>query len=287
MKKVTREHVFLYLAMSTVVGVSMVGLGCSAPMRPVALEEARTAYVQAQQDPQVTTHAPVALRQAEEAINRAEQDWKQHENTEEAEHLAALAARRVEIARATAEKRLAEANVEQLNQGRERVLLEARTHQAQRAQEEAEQAQRQADQAHQQVRSVKTQNQQLTQELAALKARETNRGLVLTLGDVLFGVNQATLTPGAMNSLSTLVTFLKEHPERHVIIEGYTDSTGSESYNLELSQRRAEAVRNLLVQNGIEASRITATGYGEGSPVAPNTTEAGRLQNRRVEVVLP
>ena len=279
MKKATREYVFLRLAISLVVGVSMVGLGCSTAVQPVALEQARTAYVQAQQDPQVATHAPVALRQAEEAVNRAEQAWKQHKDTEEAQHLAALAERRVEIARATAEKSMAEANIEQLNQTRERVLLEARTREAQRAQQQATQAQ-------QQVRSVTTQNQQLAQELADLKAKETNRGLVLTLGDVLFDVNQATLTPGAMNNLSTLVTFLKAHPERHVTIEGYTDSTGSEAYNLELSQRRAEAVRNFLIQSGIGASRLTATGYGEASPIAPNTTAAGRLQNRRVEVVI-
>jgi outer membrane protein OmpA-like peptidoglycan-associated protein len=219
------------------------------------------------------------LRQAEEAVNRAEQAWAQHKDTEEAQHLATLAERRVEIARATAEKSMAEASIEQFNQTRERVLLEARTREAQRAQQ-------QADQAQQQVRSVTTQNQQLAQELANLKARETNRGLVLTLGDVLFEVNQATLTPGAMHNLSTLVAFLKEHPERRVIIEGYTDSAGSEAYNLELSQRRAEAVRNFLIQSGIEVSRLTATGYGEASPIAPNTTSAGRLQNRRVEVVI-
>jgi outer membrane protein OmpA-like peptidoglycan-associated protein len=279
MKKATREYVFLCLILSLVVGVSMVGLGCSGPMRPVALEQARTAYVQAQQDSQVATHAPVALRQAEEAVNRAEQTWQEHKDTEEAQHLAALAERRVEIARATAEKNMAEANIQELNQTRERVLLEARTREAQRAQQQAAQAQ-------QQVRSVTAQNQQLAQELANLKARETNRGLVLTLGDVLFNVNQATLTPGAMHSLTTLVTFLKEHPERRVTIEGYTDSTGSEAYNLVLSQRRAEAVRNFLIQNGVEISRLTATGYGEASPIAPNTTEAGRLQNRRVEVVI-
>jgi outer membrane protein OmpA-like peptidoglycan-associated protein len=248
-------------------------------MRPVALEQARTAYVQAQQDPQIATHAPVALRQAEEAVNRAEQTWQEHKDTEEAQHLAALAERRVEIARATAEKNMAEANIQELNQTREHVLLEARTREAQRAQQQAAQAQ-------QQVRSVTAQNQQLAQELANLKARETNRGLVLTLGDVLFDVNQATLTPGAMNNLSTLVTFLKEHPERHVTIEGYTDSAGSEAYNLELSQRRAEAVRHFLIQSGIEVSRLRATGYGEASPIAPNTTSAGRLQNRRVEVVI-
>jgi OmpA-OmpF porin, OOP family len=123
MNRVTREYVFFCLAISLVVGGSMVGLGCSTAVRPVALEQAHTAYVQAQQDPQVATHAPVALRQAEEAVNRAEQAWEQQKDTEEAQHLAALAERRVEIARATAEKNMAEANIQELNQTRERVLL--------------------------------------------------------------------------------------------------------------------------------------------------------------------
>src|SRR5262249_42354410 len=116
--------------------------------------------------------------------------------------------------------------------------------------------------------------------------RETERGLVLTLGDILFGSGQATLTPGAMRRLQPLVTVLRAHPERQVTIEGYTDSIGSESYNLGLSQRRAEAVRDFLMQNGVDASRIIAHGYGASAPVAPNTTEAGRQQNRRVEVII-
>ena len=89
-----------------------------------------------------------------------------------------------------------------------------------------------------------------------------------------------------MHRLQMLATVLKEHPERHVVIEGYTDSMGSASSNRDLSQRRAGAVRNFLIQNGVDASRITAHGYGEASPVVPNTSEAGRLQNRRVEVII-
>jgi outer membrane protein OmpA-like peptidoglycan-associated protein len=99
-------------------------------------------------------------------------------------------------------------------------------------------------------------------------------------------IGEAALTPGAMHRLQTLVTVLKAHPERQVTIDGYTDSVGSESYNLELSQRRAEAVRDFLVQNGVDAARITARGYGAAAPIAPNTTEAGRQQNRRVEVII-
>src|SRR5262249_25659292 len=140
----------------------------------------------------------------------------------------------------------------------------------------------------QQVRVVTTRDTQLEQDLAALKVqtRETTRGLVLTLDSVIFGPNQTALASGAMNRLYPLVTFLKAHPERHVTIEGYTDSRGSASHNLGLSQRRAEAVRSFLIQNGIEPTHITATGYGNASPIAPNNTEAGRLQNRRVEVII-
>jgi outer membrane protein OmpA-like peptidoglycan-associated protein len=129
---------------------------------------------------------------------------------------------------------------------------------------------------------------QLEQELAALKAqaRETERGPVLTLGDVLFEFNRADLKSGAMQKLYPLVAFLQENPTRSVVIEGHTDNIGSDSYNFELSQRRAEAVRAFLLQNGIRAERITAQGRGESYPVAANDTEAGRQQNRRVEIVI-
>lgn len=282
MRRAIREYMFLGLALGTAVGMSLMGLGCSTiPARPMALEEARTAYAQAQQDPQVAANAPVALREAEEAVRRAEQTWEKDKNIREVENLAAVAKRRVEVARAEANKKMAEVEVVELGSERQRVLLEARTR-------EAERAQREADRSYQQVRVVTTRETQLEQDLAAFKAqtRETARGLVLTLDGLLFGSNQAVLAPGGMHRLTMLVTFLKAHPERRVTIEGYTDSIGSASHNLELSQRRAEAVRSFLSQNGVDATRITATGYGEASPMAPNNTEAGRLQNRRVEVII-
>ena len=148
MRRASREYMFLCLTIGTVVGMSLVGLGCSTiPARPVALEEARTAYAQAQQDPQVAANAPVALREAEEAVGRAEQTWEKDKNVREVQNLAAVAKRRVEVARAAAEKKMAEDELAQLSAERERVLLEARTR-------EAERAQREADQAYQQVRSV-------------------------------------------------------------------------------------------------------------------------------------
>jgi OmpA-OmpF porin, OOP family len=133
---------------------------------------------------------------------------------------------------------------------------------------------------------IAAQAQRLEQELAKRKAEETERGLVLTLGDVLFESNMSDLKTEALHDLYVLVTFLKEHPDRNILIEGYTDNVGAEGYNLELSQRRAAAVRHFLVHNGIDPERVTARGYGQAYPVASNTTKVGRQDNRRVEVVI-
>ena len=146
-------------------------------------------------------------------------------------------------------------------------------------------AEKQAVQADQ--RSTAARRAELERELADLKAHETAHGLVLTLGDVLFAPNQSELTPAAMRKLAPFVTILKDQPQRRIRIEGYTDSRGSESYNLDLSQRRADAVRDFLIENGISPRRITARGYGEAVAVASNTTIAGRRENRRVEVIVP
>lgn len=127
---------------------------------------------------------------------------------------------------------------------------------------------------------------QLENELLALKARQEDRGVVLTLGYILFETKKAELMSGAMRTIDTLAEFLKKNPKRNVLVEGFTDSSGSEAFNLELSQMRADAVRNALTEKGIAAERITAKGYGIQFPVAGNETEAGRQQNRRVEIII-
>lgn len=156
---------------------------------------------------------------------------------------------------------------------------------ADRAALEAVIAEKQTVQAGQ--KSTSARRAELERELAELKARETAHGLVLTLGDLLFAPNQSEPTPAAIRKLSPLVTILKDQPQRSIRIEGYTDSKGTESYNLDLSQRRADAVRDFLIDNGISPQRITARGYGEAVSVASNTTTAGRRENRRVEVIVP
>jgi outer membrane protein OmpA-like peptidoglycan-associated protein len=127
---------------------------------------------------------------------------------------------------------------------------------------------------------------ELQKELLQLGAERTARGLVVTLEDVLFEVNGAHLQPGAQVQLFHLVEFLKRKPDHKVLIEGNTDSTGGSEYNLQLSLLRAESVQSFLVGNGLPADRITAVGYGDTRPEAPNDSATGRQQNRRVEVVI-
>ena len=132
-------------------------------------------------------------------------------------------------------------------------------------------------------RSHKELQKKLMQQL---HAERTARGLVVTLEDVLFEVNGADLQPGAQVQLFRLVEFLKGNPDRQILIEGHTDSTGSSEYNLQLSLLRAESIQSFLVGNGVPADRVTAVGYGDTRPEAPNDSETGRQQNRRVEVVI-
>lgn len=281
-----RKHVSCGLWGGLLVVGSLLGGGCTAGSPPVALEQARTAYAQAEQTPAVVAHAPVPLQEARQALQRAERVWADDHDAEEVQHLATLASQRVEIAKAVAEKKVAEAQIQQATEERDQILLDARTREAQRAQSEAARAQQQAQAATSQAQAATSQVQQLQQELAALQAKQTDRGLVLTLGDVLFETGKADLRPGALKNLYPLVTFLQKYPERRVVIEGHTDSVGSDAYNLDLSQHRADAVRDFLLQNGVNAAQMSTRGYGKASPVASNDTAEGRQQNRRVELII-
>lgn len=127
---------------------------------------------------------------------------------------------------------------------------------------------------------------QQEQQLKELNAKKTERGMVITLGDVLFNVNKAELSSGGINNVKKLADFLNKYPQRKVMIEGHTDSRGSDTYNQALSERRAEAVQKALGNMGVSSDRITTRGYGESSPAATNDTAAGRQINRRVEIVL-
>jgi outer membrane protein OmpA-like peptidoglycan-associated protein len=265
---------------------------CASPT-PGALLDARSAYDRAEQSPDVTRYAPVELYEAQRALERAEAEWTREEDEAETEHLSYLAHRRVEIATEWSKGRRAVERAEALTRERERVLLEVRTSEADMAKAVAEAARadaearaREAEDARRAAEEAEARERKLREELADLQARETERGLMLTLGDVLFDLDRATLKPGSMQRLFRLVTFLRDYPTRAVLVEGHTDSTGSDDYNLSLSERRAEAVQGFLVENGVAPSRVLARGYGKGYPIASNDSPGGRQLNRRVEIVI-
>jgi hypothetical protein len=167
MSQRTREYVRMCRAIGIAGLMSLLGLGCSAKQPPMALENARMTYAQAQTNPQVVTLAPVALSEAEQSLRRAEHVWRDDHDEEEVQHLAYVTTQRVSVAKAVAEKGMAETNMKELNAERERVLLNARTRAAQNAQQDAAQAQ----QAQQQAQDATARAQQLEQEMSALQAK--------------------------------------------------------------------------------------------------------------------
>jgi len=161
----------------------------------------------------------------------------------------------------------------------------ARFH-ADRARREADAQREAAMAARAEAEQERLQNEALREELAGLQMRETERGLVVTLGDVLFETGKAEIKPGARRSLDQMVRALRDDPDAMLTIEGHTDSVGKRNYNVSLSNRRAQVVRSYLVARGVSSRRIDARGMGPDFPVASNKTEAGRQQNRRVEMIV-
>jgi len=245
---------------------------CAMPDRNPRLEDARSSYSTAQSDPQVVNLAALELKEADDALAKADKAWTQRKDPAKVDHLAYVAQQRVAIAQETAKRKAAEAAVSQSEAERDKIRLASRTVEADKSQRKAQSAEARA--------------QQLESQLKELNAKQTKRGLVITLGDVLFDTNQAQLKPGGVREMQKLADILKDNPQRTVSVEGFTDSTGTASYNQELSERRAETVRDTLAGMGVSADRITTRGYGRSFPVATNGTEAGRQLNRRVEVVI-
>lgn len=203
------------------------------------------------------------------------------------------AKQQVAIVQKTANQQAAALATGRAKAERDQTLLVARTAEANAAKQELAVVEETADQqaaaltaASAKAGRDQTLISQQEMQLKELNAKKTERGLVITLGDVLFSTNKAQLESGGVRNVQKLADFLKKYPQHKVLVEGYTDSTGSDSLNQDLSDRRANTVRTALLDMGSSSDRVTARGYGEAYPVASNDTAASRQLNRRVEIIL-
>ena len=274
---------------------ALIGACSSMPKSTGLLDETRSAYQSAQGNPQVASFARLEMNQAGDALEKANAAARNDESTVEIDKLAYLAKQKIALAEEVAKRRSAEADV--ASAGRERDQTSADAERAKLdallARDRAAQSDRQAalarDSAADEQRKTteaEARTASLEAQLAELAAKKTERGLVITLGDVLFGVDQTRLTSDGMRTVQKLASILEKYPERSVLIEGFTDSTGTNAYNQGLSERRANTVRSALQDMGVARQRIDMRGYGEDYPVATNDTKQNRQLNRRVEIIV-
>lgn len=253
------------------------------------MDRTKKAYAEAKANPNVEAYAPLEMQAARQAV----QDAEKAKEPEDILQMGYIAERKTQFAVTVADGKVAEREIDKLNVEKAEMNARKQTLEAERAKREAGKAMSEAERARrtaaaeaERAAKAKAESDQLMKELSNLKAKQTERGIVLTIGDVLFATGKADLSANANRSVATLAEFLMKNPNRNVLIEGHTDSVGKDDYNLALSRKRADSVKDKLVEDGIEAGRITAIGYGKTFPVASNDTKAGKAQNRRVDVVI-
>ena len=231
-----------------------VGLAACSHQPNVNLENAKTNFSALQTNPEATKVAALETKDAGDWLDKAEKAYLNKEDESKVDQLAYLTNQRVEVAKQTIALRTAENNLKNAGAARNQALLDAREAQI--------------------------------KQLKGMNSKQTERGTLVTFGDVLFQFGKSDLQPNGLRNINTLANYLNQNPDRKVIVEGYTDSVGSAAFNQSLSERRAESVRNALVRKGVDPTRIVVQGYGKEYPVASNSTDSGRAQNRRVEVTI-
>ena len=277
---------------------------CASVQKPDSLSRAEGIYERLASSGADTRVAGEMLR-AREAISSAQVAVQRKQNSEYVGGLSHIALRSAQTAEAAEARIAARRAADSLQQARlQRLLTLSESQRSQLAQQQQLSEQeiaalrernllvsQQADSLRREAERANAALQQALQQLRSLvveitNLRETSRGLVISLSDILFDVNKATLKPGAEANLGRIAAILKQYPDKRISVEGHTDAQGSDEYNMRLSQDRAASVRASLVAGGVPDALITAQGFGEGQPVATNDTPAGRQQNRRVEVVV-
>jgi outer membrane protein OmpA-like peptidoglycan-associated protein len=277
--------------------------GCAAVV-PSELADARAAYQHASHS-RAADLDPAELHKAQEALNKAEQSWHDDATSQATRDLAYVAQRKAQLAEALAgvalakgekgaadqsinasEHAIARRTAGELTQTKEQLAeSERNAAQGQQALGSERMARAEADERSADADARAKSAQDALAKLAAVKEEE--RGMVITLsGSVLFPSDQATLLPDAQTRLNQVADALMTTKERNIVIEGFTDSRGSESHNIDLSQRRADSVRTYLVGRGYESDRVQAHGIGKDRPLTSNSTAEGRANNRRVEIVV-
>ncbi len=267
--------------------VSAILAACASTPEPNAqVEQARAEFESLQTVPGVQQRAGVAYREAEDAYGRARSAWQADKDEDRVNHLASIAERRSQIAQSVAARQLAQAQIDASAKERDALVAKTRQFEKQQAEARSQLLQRENESLRAENAQAQERLARLNAELADLSAKQTERGSVVTLDGVLFETGSAVLKSGADRKLSKVAEVLQNNPQSKVLIEGFTDATGGESFNRELSQRRADSVRIDLLRKGVAAERVKARGLGESYPVASNDTQAGRQQNRRVELII-
>lgn len=234
------------------------------------------------------SEAEAQQERARLARQQADDEAAQRQRAEEEREAAQKAAQEAEQARQAAEQQLQAAQQQQQQLQAQQQQLQQQTQAAQQQAAAAEQARQQAEQARQQAeQQAAEQRQRLVQQLnSVLQTKDTARGVVAQMSDVLFDINKATLKPDAKIRLAKVAGIVLAYPDLRLEIDGFTDSTGTQQYNETLSEERAASVRDFLISQGVSANNVTARGFGEENPIASNETASGRKMNRRVELVM-
>ena len=287
---------------------SLLAAGCATVEPPKELVAARAQYETAMKT-QTAAQNPAGLYDAKKALDVANQAYDEDPKGEETKDFAYLALRKVELANAKASSELAMQQKGQITQSRMKATEQSLTQtkeqlaaskaamkdQSNMSAEQIRKANEDLARANADLEKEKTAReaaekkaQAVSDELARVSAvKKEVRGIVLTLsGAVMFTSNQATLLPGARTKLDDVAAALQKAESSGFVVEGHTDSQGSDATNQDLSQRRAQTVRDYLVSKGVPNEDITAVGYGKTRPIADNNSAEGRANNRRVEIVI-
>lgn len=246
-------------------GAALLLAGCAtSPSSEQALEAARSSFDQVREDADVLRSAPKDLIRAGESLARADRLSSYWGSSDDVAHYAYLSQQYSAIAKQKSAQLLNQERTAKLELDKQRLQLALR---------EAK------------LLSAQDQSNWLEEQMVSLTGEQDGRGMVMTLGDVVFDPDQSELKPSANRTVLKVVQFLQLNPRRTVRIEGYTDNRGKPQDNLQLSRSRAQAVADVLVDLGVEPRRLQVQGYGDSFAVAENASEMGRSQNRRVEIV--